>query len=543
MFRKRIALNTADDATLVMHSLGGNRDAFCEIVTRYQNLMCSLAYSSVGDIKQSEDIAQEAFIDAWTKLDTLRDPEKLKAWLCGILRFKVSHHRRKEHKYVSASSDISSSLAQHDSIDAANESIATSNLDEQAISQQQQTLMWNVLEGMESTYREPLILFYREQQSVERVAQELDLTVDTTKQRLSRGRKLLKAAMSSFVEESLKSTKPGVAFTAAVVSAISTVSPPAKAAAYGAGAAKAGSFFTFSAFIALLASASGFISAFFGLQAALAQTRTVNERNLVVKTVVVFMSWAIAFVVGQIAFKYTAQAIPDQALLFTVLSQLLVFAFVFAYLRLVGQMVNAMKTLRAQERLFNPHAFKDSASQKGAKQREIISRIRIFGVPLFHFQFGMPEDNYEPARGWICGGSYAYGLLFAWGGVAVAPISVGIVSVGVITVGAVGVGALSLGTVAIGIIGFGASAVAYNAYASLSSLGWQSAFSQGFSVAKEAAIGPFAYAEHINNEAAAGIAQLRLFDANYPWLLALIALLVIVPAAWHSHTVRKRMKV
>jgi RNA polymerase sigma factor (sigma-70 family) len=535
MFRKRLTLNGADDATLVMHALGGNRDAFCEIVTRYQNLLCSLAYSSVDDIKQSEDIAQETFIDAWTTLDTLRDPQKLKAWLCGILRFKVSHHRRKEQKHESVGhSALDDTMEQHNN--------ATSNLDEQAISHQQQALMWKVLEEMESTYREPLVLFYREQQSVERVAQELDLTVDTTKQRLSRGRKMLKAAMSSFVEESLKSTKPGVAFTAAVISAIGSVSPPAKAAAYGASAAKASSFFTFSAFIALLASASGLISAFFGLQAALAQTRTANERNLVVKTVVVFMSWAIVFVVGQIAFKYTAQAIPEQALLFTVLSQLLVFAFVFAYLRLVSQMVNAMKTLRVHERLFNPDAFRDSASQKGAKQREVISRIRIFGVPLFHFQFGMPEHNYKPAYGWVAGGTYAYGLLFAWGGVAIAPISVGIVSVGAITVGAVGIGALSLGTVAIGIIGFGASAVAYNAYASLSSLGWQSAFSQGFSVAKEAAIGPFAYAEHINNEAAAGIAQLRLFDANYPWLLALIALLVIVPAAWHSHTVRKRMK-
>ena len=109
--------------------------------------------------------------------------------------------------------------------------------------------------------------------------------------------------------------------------------------------------------------------------------------------------------------------------------------------------------------------------------------------------------------------------------------------------GAVGVGVLSLGTVAIGVIGFGASAVAYNAYASLSSLGWQSAFSQGFSVALDAAIGPFAYAEHTNSEMAADIAQLSLFDQHYLWLLVAIAVLVIVPAAWHSHTVRKRMQV
>ena len=544
MFRKRLVLNSADDASLVMHSLGGNRDAFCEIVTRYQNLLCSLAYSSVGDLKQSEDIAQEAFIEAWMKLDTLRDPEKLKAWLCGILRFKVSHHRRKEHRHSAhhQSTVFDDTNSTHTDAVAFSEA-KTVNLDEQAIAQQHEALMWQVLEGMDNHYREPLVLYYREQQSIERVAHELDLTLDTAKQRLSRGRKLLKAAMSSIVEESLKRSKPGVAFTAAVLSAISSVSPPAKAAAYGAGAAKASSYLSLSAFIALLASASGFISAFFGLQAALAQTRTLNERKLVIRIVTLFMTWAILFVAGMIGLKYAALAKPQFALTFTVLSQLLVLAFVVAYLRLSYQMIASMKTLRMHERLFNPHAFNDEAVQEKSSRKALISRIRLFGVPLYHFQFGMPEQNEKAAYGWIAGGSHAYGILFDWGGIAVAPISVGIISVGAVTVGAVGVGVLSLGTVAIGVIGFGASAVAYNAYASLSSLGWQSAFSQGFSVALDAAIGPFAYAEHTNSEKAADIAQLSLFDQHYLWLLVAIAVLVIVPAAWHSHTVRKRMQV
>ena len=98
IFTKRNPIAAANDTALVMSSLGGDRNAFCEIVTRYQNLLCSLAYSAVGDIKHSEDIAQEVFVEAWKKLDTLLDPEKLKSWLCGILRFKVSHYRRKEQR-------------------------------------------------------------------------------------------------------------------------------------------------------------------------------------------------------------------------------------------------------------------------------------------------------------------------------------------------------------------------------------------------------------------------------------------------------------
>jgi hypothetical protein len=83
----------------------------------------------------------------------------------------------------------------------------------------------------------------------------------------------------------------------------------------------------------------------------------------------------------------------------------------------------------------------------------------------------------------------AHGLLFAWVGFAVAPVSLGIVSFGVISVGALGFGLIGIGLAG---IGFGASAVAYKAYAALSALGWESAFSNGFSTAIEAAISPMA---------------------------------------------------
>ena len=151
IFRKRNTKIKTNDANLVMLSLGGDRDAFCEIVSRYQNLLCSLAYSSVGDIKYSEDIAQESFVEAWKKLDTLKDPEKLKAWLCGILRFKVSRFRRKEGNQPTKGA---SELEAHDVHDLNNE-----QMEDVAIREQEQALLWQTLNQMDDTYREPLILF------------------------------------------------------------------------------------------------------------------------------------------------------------------------------------------------------------------------------------------------------------------------------------------------------------------------------------------------------------------------------------------------
>ena len=61
------------DAELVNASLAGNREAFGQIVARYQSLVCSLAYSATGSLSQSEDLAQETFFAAWKHLADLRE--------------------------------------------------------------------------------------------------------------------------------------------------------------------------------------------------------------------------------------------------------------------------------------------------------------------------------------------------------------------------------------------------------------------------------------------------------------------------------------
>lgn len=534
MLKQKKAVNKTDDVTLVLTSLGGDRDSFCEIVARYQNLLCSLAFASIGDIKQSEDLAQEVFIEAWLKLDTLREPEKLKSWLCGILRFKISHYLRKEKNQPARDAE---NIEEQILADFSNLGI-----EKAAIEKQQQVLLWNTLSNIDIIYREPLILFYRQQQSVERVADELDLTLDTAKQRLSRGRKLLKQAMLGFVENALDKSKPGTAFTAGVALVLTDLTKSASAAAIGASSIKTASTFKFASLFTLLASVSGFISAFFGLKASLYQSRTENERNLSYKVVAIYIAFALIWLVSVFCLKNIALSCPEHALIYTIIAHAIVFIFVFGYVWLTFATLQNIRALRARERIFQPEAFSREVDQQHSKRREYKSSLSVFGIPLMHIQFGTPEYGEPAAIAWIAGGSKAYGVIFAWGLIAVAPVSVGVISIGVFSIGAVGIGLLSFSGVAIGILAFGASAIGYKAYASLSSLGWESAFSHGFSVANDVAIGTFAYAGEVNNEIAYAVSDLSLFNQGTQWISALIAILVIAPAYLHFKGVRKRMK-
>jgi RNA polymerase sigma factor (sigma-70 family) len=228
-----MAATPCNDAELVAETLGGNRDAFSQIVVRYQSLICSLAYSATGSLGQSEDLAQETFITAWRRLRMLREPAKLRAWLCGIARNRINNTLRREGREP---------LTASEPLETAHEAPASEpSPPDQAISREEAAILWRALERIPQLYREPLVLFYREQQSIEAVAQDLGLSEDAVKQRLSRGRKLLQEQFLAFVAGALNQTKPGKAFTLGVIAALPLLATTAKAATVGTALAQHGS--------------------------------------------------------------------------------------------------------------------------------------------------------------------------------------------------------------------------------------------------------------------------------------------------------------
>ena len=212
----------SDDAGLVAESLAGNREAFRQIVERYQTLISSLAYSATGDVTRSEDLAQETFVTAWKQLAELREPAKLRPWLCSIMRFLISKEfRRLGREPVHAAEPLTA-------VDdwASPEPLPR----DRVISAEEKAILWRSLERIPELYREPLVLYYREHQSIETVAHNLDLSEDAVKQRLSRGRKLLQDQVLSFIAAALEGTKPDKAFALGVLGALPLVATTAKAA-------------------------------------------------------------------------------------------------------------------------------------------------------------------------------------------------------------------------------------------------------------------------------------------------------------------------
>ena len=202
------------DAELVAAARAGDKRAFVEIVSRHQAMVCGIALSILGDFAASEDAGQEAFLTAWRKIHELREPERLRAWLGQIARNAALGYLRRQRG--EAPLDTAEFMP--------DESPAP---DEVAATEEEAELVRESLAKLPELYRLPLILFYREAQSVRAVAESLAISEDAVKQRLVRGRELLRDRMSGLIETVLTRSTPTAVFTMAIAVAIGALATPA----------------------------------------------------------------------------------------------------------------------------------------------------------------------------------------------------------------------------------------------------------------------------------------------------------------------------
>ena len=189
---------TDHDAALIDASRRGDRAAYGQIIERYQGAVYAVAFSGVRDRALSDDITQDTFVVAWNRLADLRDTRRLPAWLCGIARNLGRDARKRQRRETPAddSHPIDATTPFEVLTDAESERIVEAALGE-----------------IPDVYREPLVLYYYEEHSIEDVARSLGLSAATTNKRLSRGRQYLAARVASIVERGLvrRGPRPGLA--------------------------------------------------------------------------------------------------------------------------------------------------------------------------------------------------------------------------------------------------------------------------------------------------------------------------------------------
>jgi RNA polymerase sigma factor (sigma-70 family) len=73
------------DRELVELARHGDKKAFGELAERHQQPARKMALRMVADEEVVKELVQEALLEAYLSLGDLRQPEKFRSWLCGIL--------------------------------------------------------------------------------------------------------------------------------------------------------------------------------------------------------------------------------------------------------------------------------------------------------------------------------------------------------------------------------------------------------------------------------------------------------------------------
>jgi RNA polymerase sigma-70 factor, ECF subfamily len=85
-----------DETSLIDQALGGDTAAFGQLVRRYQDRLFTSVMHVVGHREEAEDLVQETFVRALTKLDTFRQDSSFFTWIYRIaLNAAVNRNRRR----------------------------------------------------------------------------------------------------------------------------------------------------------------------------------------------------------------------------------------------------------------------------------------------------------------------------------------------------------------------------------------------------------------------------------------------------------------
>ena len=87
----------AEDREYIDRVLSGDVAAFDGLVRKYNRMAGAIAFGIVGEFSAADDVVQEALLKAYRDLGKLRDRDKFKVWLAGIVRSRAidSLRRRK----------------------------------------------------------------------------------------------------------------------------------------------------------------------------------------------------------------------------------------------------------------------------------------------------------------------------------------------------------------------------------------------------------------------------------------------------------------
>ncbi len=181
--------------------LAGDASAFTPFVESFQQRIFQYTWLMCGQREDAEEVSQDTLLKVFESFDTLQDPAKVKAWVFRIAKNYCLMKRRKSvfapDRELSLDELLPNAEGEQRTIQVPDDSELP---DAQVLRSELNSELERALRALPDIYRSAVLLRDVEGLSTAEAADVLDLSEDTVKQRLHRGRLALRKSLAGYLE-------------------------------------------------------------------------------------------------------------------------------------------------------------------------------------------------------------------------------------------------------------------------------------------------------------------------------------------------------
>jgi RNA polymerase sigma-70 factor, ECF subfamily len=185
-----------DDAQLIDEALSGGSAAFGQLVTKYQDRLYNTIAHVVGCREEAYDVVQDAFVQAFLKLDSFHRAAAFYTWLYRIA-FNLAVTRKRRAKPMASVEQLRDATGEDPVAEGTNPG-------EHLEQQERASQVHAALKRVSEEFRSVLVLREIDGCPYETIAEMLDLPVGTVRSRLHRARMQLREQLKGVLQEDLK---------------------------------------------------------------------------------------------------------------------------------------------------------------------------------------------------------------------------------------------------------------------------------------------------------------------------------------------------
>ncbi|MEA3504921.1 MAG: sigma-70 family RNA polymerase sigma factor [Bacteroidota bacterium] len=191
-------MNLSNDNIYIEKVLNGDRSAFSFLINNYKDMVYTIVLKIVRSREDAEEIAQDVFLKAFQSLSTFRKESRFSTWIYRIAYNMAIFKTRQKRVVVEA---IDENIIENYSVDNIHENVFALDADEK------RKLIDVVLDNLPEDECLLITLYYKEECTVNDVAEILNLTQSNVKVKLHRTRKKLSQKLNVLIKEKMINLK------------------------------------------------------------------------------------------------------------------------------------------------------------------------------------------------------------------------------------------------------------------------------------------------------------------------------------------------